>query len=264
VNNIDLAKKIRVESLEMVSRVNASHIGAALSMVEILVALYGDNGCNVKAKNPSFIGRDRIILSKGHGCVSLYATLGVLGFFEVNDLKTYGLDDSIYMNHVSHKVEGVEFSTGSLGHGLSFGVGKALYAKKNKLLWNVYVIVGDGEMNEGSIWEALSFAAHNNLSNLTLIIDKNNLQSITTCDETLKMNLYEKCKAFGCDVYEVDGHNIEQLQHTTQVVSSINPKVIIAKTVKGKGVSFMEGKVEWHYKCPNAVQVKQAISEIYA
>ena len=264
MNNTDLAKNIRAESLRMVCRANASHIGSALSMVEILVALYGEHGCKTFSQSPLHPERDRIILSKGHGCVSLYATLGILGYFDIANLETYGQDDSVYMNHVSHQVAGVEFSTGSLGHGLSFGVGKALYAKRHGLPWNVIVIVGDGEMNEGAIWEALSFAAHANLSNLTLIVDRNNLQSLTTCDETLKMDLYAKCKAFGCAVFDVDGHDIDELQRTIFCDIKDAPKVVLANTVKGKGVTFMEGTVDWHYKCPTPLQLEQALRDVYA
>ena len=177
MNSISLAKKIRIESLKMVNRISGSHIGSALSMTDILAVLYSDI-LKVDPSNPDLETRDRLILSKGHACSSLYACLALKGFFNIEDLKTYGKDSSDLMNHVSHKVSGVEFSTGSLGHGLPFGLGKANSLKIKKNISQVYVIMGDGELSEGSNFEAMLFAAHHNLDNLNLIIyeasDKDN------------------------------------------------------------------------------------------
>lgn len=255
---LELAKKIRIDSLRMVARANASHIGSALSIADIVAVLYHDI-LNIDSRNPCWVDRDRLILSKGHACVAIYAALANMGFFPLEDLDSYGEDFSNLMNHISHKVPGVEFSTGSLGHGLPFGAGKALYAKKFQHKWNTFVILGDGEMDEGSNWEALMFAAHHGLSNLTAVIDYNKLQSLTTVEETLSIEpLVDKLESFGSYVIEVDGHSHDELLEAFSEKST-KPKVIIAHTIKGKGVGFMENQVLWHYKSPNDEQLKQAI-----
>ena len=264
-SSLTLAKNIRKLSLEMVHRSKASHIGSALSIVDILAVLYFD----ILKISPTLAKsdeRDIFILSKGHACVSLYATLCLKGFFDIDELSSYGSDGSIFMNHISHKVEGVEFSTGSLGHGLPYAVGICLGKKIKKNKNRVFVIVGDGELDEGSNWEALLFAAHHKLNNLTIIVDYNNLQSLTTVDETINLEpLHEKFRSFGCNVIKVDGHNHKELRdcfnsyfHT----SSEKPTVIIAKTIKGKGVSFMENQVKWHYSSPNNNELLEALNEI--
>jgi len=265
ISSIAFAKEIRKLSLEMVFRSKASHIGSALSIADILAVLY----CNVMNIFPDDFkneNRDYLILSKGHACVSLYATLGLKGFFDLNNLETYGLDGSNFMNHISHKVSGVEFSTGSLGHGLPFATGIAL-GKKNKNQSNkVFVIVGDGELDEGSNWEALLFASHYKLDNLTIIVDYNNLQSLTTVKETLNLEpLSDKFEAFGCNVYCIDGHNHNELLevfNNSKNNNSGKTTVVIANTVKGKGVSFMENKVKWHYSTPSQEELAQALNEI--
>ena len=220
MNSILLSKKIRKVSLEMVHRSNASHIGSALSVADILAVLY-NNILNYDSNNSNWEERDKLILSKGHSCVSLYAVLGLKNFFDIELLKTYGKNGSNFMNHISHKVPGVEFSTGSLGHGLPYAVGIALGNKLKKIDSKVYVILGDGEVAEGSNWEALLFASHNKLDNLVVIIDNNNLQSLTTVDETLSLEPYDKkFLSFGCNVVKVDGHDHEQLN---KVFSFNNP-----------------------------------------
>jgi len=245
----------------MVYRARASHIGSALSIADILAVLYGEV-MNFPAMDPEADTRDRFILSKGHACVANYAALGAIGTLNEEELKTYGEDFSPLMNHISHKVSGVEFSTGSLGHGLPFGVGKALSAQLSKQSWRTFVLVGDGEMQEGSNWEALMFAAHHNLNNLCLIIDYNNLQSLTTVEDTLSlMSLDDKVRAFGWEVRVVDGHDHRQL-HKALLERSEGPLCVICKTVKGKGVSFMENQVSWHYSPPNTEQLESAIEEI--
>ncbi len=264
-NSVEFAKRIRKYSLEMVVRSRASHIGSALSMTDILAVLYFDL-MKTFPQDDKNENRDIFILSKGHACVSLYATLGLKGFFNLKDLETYGLDGSNFMNHISHKVSGVEFSTGSLGHGLPFATGIALGKKIKKHKNKVFVLVGDGELDEGSNWEALLFASHHKLDNLTIIVDYNNLQSLTTVKETLNLEpLKDKFEAFGCKVLDVDGHNHSKLRDVFE--QSINnnsgkPIVIIAKTTKGKGVSYMENKVKWHYSTPNENELKQALNEI--
>jgi len=248
----------------MVHNARAPHIASALSIIDILAVLY-ESTLNLFPNEPDHPDRDRFILSKGHACVGVYAVLAESGFFDQEMLATYGRDGSILMNHISHKVPGVEHSTGSLGHGLPFGVGKAFVAKKEGADWKTYVLMSDGEMQEGSNWEALMFAAHHKLDNLVAIIDYNNLQSLTTVDETLSIQpLNKKLNSFGWHVMEVDGHNHGALSRCFKNADQMNnqPTVIIADTIKGKGVSFMENKVEWHYKSPSEKEFRNAITEI--
>lgn len=259
-----LAYNIRRHSLRMVTRAKASHIGSALSIADIVAVIYSDI-LRVDPAQPIMADRDRFILSKGHACVAVYAALAEKGFFSISELETYGQDHSNMMNHISHKVPGVEFSSGALGHGLPFGVGKALASKRLKVDWRVFVLLSDGEMDEGSNWEALMFAAHHRLDNLVAIIDYNKLQSLTTVKKTLGLEpLAAKLQAFGWAVQEVDGHDHEQLNKTLRFVpwEAGKPSVLIAHTVKGKGVSFMENKVEWHYRSPSTEQLAQALTEL--
>lgn len=261
-----LAKNIRRLALQMVARSKASHIASALSISDIVAVLYSDV-LHVDPAHPAMAGRDRFILSKGHSCVAVYAALAEKGFFPVAELETYGQDHSNLMNHISHKVPGVEFSTGSLGHGLPFGVGKALAAKRLEGKWRVYVLLSDGEMDEGSNWEAMMFAAHHRLDNVVAIIDYNKLQSLTTVEKTLGLEpLAEKLRAFGWSVREVDGHDHDRLNLALGSVpwEPGKPSVLIAHTTKGKGVSFMENRVEWHYRSPSMEQLTQALAELEA
>lgn len=258
----ELARRIRVNALRMVHRARASHIASALSIVDILAVLYG----RVMNISPSLINsetRDRFILSKGHACVALYSTLAEMSIIAKGELETYGQDFSWLMNHVSHKVPGVEFSTGALGHGLPFGVGKSLAAKAGNELWRVFVLLSDGEMDEGSNWEGLMFAAHHRLDNLTAILDYNKLQSLDTIANTLGLEpLRAKLESFGWHIKEVDGHNHNELYDALSFKSMNKPLFIIAHTLKGNGVSFMENKVEWHYKNPNDEQLALALAEL--
>jgi len=259
-----LARNIRSQALQMVHRAHASHIGSALSICDIVAVLYG-RILHVDPKQPTWYDRDRFILSKGHACVAVYAALAECGFFGRDELLNYGQDHSVLMNHISHKVAGVEFSTGSLGHGLPFGVGKALAAKRRGQSWRTVVLLSDGELGEGSNWEAMMFAAHHQIENLTAIIDYNKLQSLTTVDKTLRLEpLADKARAFGWSVREVDGHNHDLLENLLGSApwDAGKPSFLIAHTIKGKGVSFMEHSVEWHYKSPSAEQLAQALKEI--
>lgn len=259
-----LANAIRVSALKMVYHANAAHIASALSICDIMAVLYG-HVLNIDPAQPKASGRDRFILSKGHACVAVYAALAECGFLTANDLLSYGQDRTVLMNHISHKANGVEFSTGSLGHGLPFGVGKALAAKRLRADWKTFVLLSDGELGEGSNWEALLFAAHHNLDNLVAVIDYNKLQSLTTVEKTLRIEpLFDKFTAFGWSVREVDGHDHASLIAAFGSVPWIagKPSILIAHTTKGKGVSFMENKVEWHYRTPNAEQLMQAINEL--
>ena len=263
--SFEFSKVIKKLSLEMVVKSRASHIGSALSIADILAVLYYDL-LNVFPQDSKNEKRDFFVLSKGHACASVYATLGLKGFFPLKDLETYGNDGSSFMNHISHKVPGVEFSTGSLGHGLPFATGIALGKKIKHQSNRIFVIVGDGELDEGSNWEALLFASHHKLDNLTIIVDYNKLQSLTTVEQTLCLEpLEDKFEAFGSNVHRVDGHDHRQLHNV--FIESINnrngkPTIVIADTIKGKGVSYMENEVKWHYSTPSQDELFQALNEI--
>lgn len=262
MKSTELSQNIRKLSLRMVTDAKASHIGSALSIADIIAVLYAKI-LSVDPFDPENDSRDRFILSKGHACVSVYAALAEIGFISHESLKTYGKDGSWLMNHISHKVDGVEFSTGALGHGLPFGVGKAMSAKVLGKKWRTFVLLSDGEMDEGSNWEALMFAAHHKLENLISIIDYNKLQSLDTTHATLDLEpLSDKLAAFGCNVVRVDGHDHTKLFNALSELAPGRPTVVIADTIKGKGVGFMENKVAWHYKSPNPSELKIALSEI--
>lgn len=263
---VNLAKNIRLRVLSMVHQAKASHVGSCLSIADIIAVLYG-SVLNLRPSEPSWIERDRFILSKGHSAAAVYAALALRGFISEKELEHYGVSGSALMTHISHKINGVEFSTGSLGHGLPFATGKAIAAKKDKKSWKTFALLSDGELDEGSNWEAFMFAAHHKLDNLVAIIDYNKLQSLTTVANTLGLEpLANKLEAFGWSVKEVDGHNLTDIESLLRAVPWISekPSVLIAHTTKGKGVSFMQNKVEWHYKSPNAEQLAQAIEEIEA
>lgn len=264
INSIELAYKIRKDAINMVHTAHASHIGGVLSCADIVAVLYAYiANCDItNSKNPL---RDRIILSKGHNGVAIYAALSEIGFFTVDELNTYGMNGSKFSCHVSHKnVPGVEISTGSLGHGIGVGCGMALNAKLKNLPYKVYVIVGDGECNEGSVWEAAMFAAQYKLNNLTVIIDANGMQAMGKCSDVIDMEpMADKWRTFNWNVIEVkDGHNHNDLKQAFMADAENMPKVIIARTVKGKGVSFMENNILWHYRDPQGEFYKQALKEL--
>ena len=260
----ELARSIRAESLRMVSRANASHIGGALSMADILAVLYSDV-LQINPDKPYWNDRDRLILSKGHSCTALYAALGLKGFFPLTELETYGRDGSQFMSHISHKVKGVEFSTGSLGHGLPFGCGKALAAKRSGSTWRTYVILSDGELNEGSNWEAILFAPQHRLDNLVAIVDYNKIQSLGFVAEIMELYpLAEKFHAFRWAVREVDGHDHNAIKEALESTpwEPGKPSVLIAHTIKGKGVDFMENNLQWHYSSPKPDQLASALKQL--
>lgn len=269
INNIDtraLAKDIRMDALKMVARAKASHIGSALSITDIIAVLYG-SVLNVDPTDPNWVDRDRFLLSKGHACVAVYAALARRGFFPLETLETYGDDHSPLMQHISHKVPGAEFSTGALGHALPFGVGKALAAKRRGAPWRTFVLLSDGELGEGSNWEAFMFAAHHKLDRLTAIVDYNKLQSLGSVESTLNLEpLAAKMTAFGWAVREVDGHDHAAIGAalSSSPWGTGKPSILIAHTTKGKGVSYMENKVMWHYKNPDADQLAEALAEVEA
>lgn len=257
------ARRIREISLRLVHRARASHIGSALSIADLLAVLYFSQS-SISFESPDHPQRDRILLSKGHACSALYSALHLKGLYTLDELYTYGSDYSIFMNHASHLVPGVEFSTGALGHALPVGCGKALSARAKKEGWHTFVIMSDGELQEGSNWEAFMFAGHHQLGNLTACIDYNNLQSLCSVDETVSLNpLKAKLEAFGWHAEELDGHNHNELAKYLAASKHKNkPTALILNTIKGKGVSFMENSVAWHYKSPSDKQLHEALEEI--
>lgn len=259
------AKEVRRGIVEMIYRAKSSHIGCSLSAADILVSLYF-RVMNIDPAHPEKADRDRFVLSKGHAVSAVYNTLAARGFFPKERLEAYGTNGTNLASHiVRNAVPGAETSNGSGGHGLPLGVGMALAARSEGASWRTFVLSGDGEMEEGSVWEALLFGATHKLSNLTLIIDRNNLQDGADglrSNEVLNMDpLDEKLRAFGWDAETVDGHNFEELIPALQKQTE-KPRAIIAKTVKGRGVSFMENHGEWHGKCPDAEQYAVAIKEL--
>ena len=248
-----LANRIRVDVLNMTSRGGSSHIGAAFSMVDIIATMYG-SVLRVEPSVPDSPERDRFILSKGHAGAGVYAALAETGFFPIEWLSTHYKNGSKLSGHVSHKgIPGVEFSTGSLGHGLPVAVGMAKAAKQAGRSHHVFVLLGDGECDEGSNWEAALFAAHHKLNNLTvIIIDYNKIQSLDTVENTLGLEPFtSKWESFGWNVQEADGHCFESLlEKLSPNIHGANekPNCVICHTVKGKGVSFMEHSVLWHYR----------------
>lgn len=262
LNSVSLAKKIRLHSVRMVNKGASSHIGSVLSIADILAVLYG-NIMSFRANEPKWNKRDRFILSKGHAGAGVYAVLAESGFFNPKKLLEHYQDGSIFSGHVSHRgVPGVELSTGSLGHGLPVGAGMAYAAKIDSKDHRIFVLMSDGELNEGSNWEALMFSSHHNLSQLVAIIDRNRLQSMKSTEETLALEpLGDKFRSFGWHVSVVDGHNHEQLTNTLKQKHA-KPHIIIAETIKGKGVSYMENQVAWHYKSPQGELFEQAIKEL--
>jgi Transketolase, N-terminal subunit len=263
-----LAWKIRRHAVEMTHSSQSSHIGSVLSVADIVAVLYNDIA-NLDPHNPNMPDRDRIILSKGHAGASVYAVLAEKSFFDIEELKTHYRNGSRLSGHVSHKgVPGIEFSTGSLGHGLSVAVGMAYAAKQDKKPYNIYVICGDGECEEGAMWEAALVAHHNHLNNLIVIIDYNKMQSLGFCDDIISLSpLAEKWKAFGWNTIEVDGHDYDLLGEAFHQAAASDqmPTAIIAHTIKGKGISFMENNILWHYRFPHdGEEYNNAVSELRA
>ena len=261
----ELAKKVRIHALKMANSGGGSHIGSALSIADILAVLYTEI-LHLDPKDPTLEQRDRFVLSKGHAGAALYATLAETGFFPVSKLATHYQDGSDLCGHVSHKgIPGVEVSTGSLGHGLSLATGMALAAKIDQKKHRIFTLLSDGECDEGSTWEAVLFAAHHHLDNLSAIIDYNKIQSLDTVANTLELEPFaDKWRSFGWQVQEVDGHNHQQLQSELSELplESDCPSVIICHTVKGKGVSFMENTVLWHYRVPRGEEFATALQDL--
>lgn len=260
-----LAKQIRKHVIDMTHRGNSSHVASSLSIADILAVLYGKI-LKYDAKNPDLPERDRFILSKGHAGAAVYAVLAECGFLSPEILKTHFQDGSILSGHVSHKgVPGVELSTGSLGHGLSVAAGMAYGAKLDNQSHRIFTVMSDGECDEGSNWEAILFAAHHKLDNLIAIVDYNKIQSMGFVEDTISLEpLAQKWQAFNWETIEIDGHNHEELLSVlTQLPAKANkPTCIIAHTIKGKGISFMENKVLWHYRAPQGEDYTAAKKEL--
>lgn len=254
MNSKDLAWLIRRDAVEMTHLSGGSHIASILSMADLLAVLYTEIA-NVDPKNPKMENRDKIILSKGHAGAGIYSALANLGFFDREILITHYQNGSILSGHVSHKgVPGVEFSTGSLGHGLSVGSGLAYGAKINKSNEKIFVILGDGECDEGAIWEAALISNHFKLNNLIAIVDFNKMQSLDYVEKTISLNPFDKkWEAFGWHVISIDGHSHHSLinAYNKAIRNKDKPTVILANTIKGKGISFMENNILWHYRYPH-------------
>lgn len=263
-----LAWLIRRHAVEMTHLSGGSHLGAILSVADIMAVLYAET-LNYNPAEPKWDDRDRFILSKGHAGASVYAALAESGFFPVEELRTHYQNGSRLSGHVSHHLPGVDLSTGSLGHGLGVGAGMAYALKKDRKDNRVFVVLGDGECNEGSVWEAALFANHFRLQNLIAIVDHNHMQSLDFNENTLEIeNFGDKWRAFGWRVVEIDGNNHSQLKEAICIAKSEEtehkPTVIIANTIKGKGVSFMQNDILWHYRFPHdGWEYDMAVSELH-
>lgn len=261
----ETARKIRIDALKAINANASGHPGGSLSSADILTALYFDT-MNIDPKNPKMEGRDKFVLSKGHAVPALYAALGERGFYDVEEMMTLRAIDSHFQGHPNmKKVPGLEMSTGSLGQGFSVAVGMATAGKIDNNPGRVYVLTGDGELQEGIIWEAAMSAAQRNLDNLTAIVDLNGLQIDGNVDDVKKVGPVDaKFASFGWNTIVVDGHSMEELTAALDEAKAHKgaPTVIVAKTHKGHGVSFMEDQAGWHGKAPNAEQLAQAIEEL--
>jgi len=260
----DQAKQLRRDILTMLSEAGSGHTGSSLSCVELILAIYSHK-LRYNAKDPHWDGRDRFILSKGHGCPTQYAVLAHCGFFSKDKLKTLRKIGTLLQGHPQLGLPGLEASTGSLGQGLSIANGMALSAKLDKKDTRVYCVLGDGETNEGQVWEAAMTAAHNKLDNLCAIIDYNKLQiDGFLCDVKDMLLLDEKWEAFGWNVIEIDGHDFVQIIESLDSAEKVKnkPTMIIAHTVKGKGVSFIENKAGWHGIAPKPDELESALKEL--
>ena len=261
----EFARELRVCVLQVIKRAGLGHVGGDFSVADTLATLFGAVLRHDPA-NPAWPERDRFILSKGHCSASLYSVLALSGFIPTEQLATFAKPLSALNGHPNRqKVPGVETNTGPLGHGLPVSVGCALAARLTGANWQTYVVLGDGELQEGSNWEAIMFAGHKSLSNLTAIVDRNRLQQGARTEETNRLEpLADKWRAFGWEVMEIDGHDHAALYEAFTAPHDNRPRCVIARTIKGKGVSFMEDGVQWHHKIPSAEQFEQACAELGA
>lgn len=258
-----LAWNIRKKALEIIHNTRSSHIASVFSVADIVAVLYADI-LKFNNKNPKWEKRDRLILSKGHAGLAVYIALCESGFFSEKVLNSYCKNGSYLQGHISNKnVPGVEVSSGSLGHGICIASGMALAAKMDNKKHRIFTITGDGECDEGSVWETALFANHYELNNLTVIVDHNKMQSLDFCENTLKLgNLCKKWEAFGWKVFEVNGHDHAELKKILKKQDKKKPTCIIAHTIKGKGVSFMENNILWHYRDPQDEYYLKAKEEL--
>ena len=264
----EFARTARVEVAKVLNRTNDSHIGGGYSSMDILAVLY-QSILSVDKENLDDPNRDVMILSKGHIAASFYTVLALSGILPMSSLDQHTVNGSVFAGHTrkyqTFGVAGVEMSAGSLGHGASVGAGMAYAKRLQGLAGNVYVLMGDGECNEGSVWEATMLAAKLQLSNLVLIVDRNRLQSYGADKEVMDMgDLADKFRSFGCDAVTIDGHDYDAIYRALSLATSRNPakpKVIVAETIKGKGASFMENRLEWHFKSPNDAQLQTILEE---
>jgi transketolase len=261
----EIARRVRCHVVRTISEAGVGHPGGSLSEADILTALYF-RVMQVDPHRPEWGARDRFILSKGHGAAGLYATLAERGYFSCELLKTFGRIDSCLQVHPDmHMVPGIEISTGALGQGLSVALGIALAARMDGRSFRVYCLVGDGESQEGQVWEAAQTAAHYKLDNLTVILDYNGVQLMGPVSEVMEIApLADKWRSFNWAVTEIDGHNMRQIITALESAKEIKgkPCVVIAHTVKGKGVSYMEGEAAWHGKPPNKEQLARAMVDL--
>ena len=255
---------VRRHVLGMLHRANSSHVGSCLSCADLLAVLYS-TVLRIAPRNPQWSERDRFVLSKGHAAAALYAALAETGFFPCQWLDEYGMKGSALLGHASHHVPGVEFSSGSLGHGLPVACGMALALRREHRANRVFALLSDGELDEGSNWEAILFAPHHHLDNLAVIVDYNKIQSFGRVSEVLELHpLAEKFQSFNWGVVEIDGHDLEEIRSALSSVPALagKPTAILAHTVKGKGVSFMENQLMWHYRSPSDEQLQLALDEL--
>ena len=260
----ELAKQIRIDCVRMTNRAVSGHVGSMLSMADIIAVLY-EKVLHVDPKNPDMPERDRFILSKGHAAAAVYSALAHKGFFPVEWLDQYYCDDGKLMGHISHKVPGVEFSTGSLGHGLPVAVGMAIAARDAKSGRRIFCMSSDGDLNEGSTWEAIMFAAQEKLSNLTMIVDYNQVQALGHSRDIIDLRcLKTKLEAFGWSAVEIDGHNVEEIYEALSKDHSASnkPYAVIAHTIKCKGIPEMEDTVRSHYKYVADEKLEEVIKAI--
>ena len=257
-------KEIRASILKMIHDAKSGHTGGSLSCVEILMALYYDV-LNIDPKNPNWDDRDRFIMSKGHSCPALYAILADLDFFSKNELETLRRIDSNLQGHPDfHKTKGIDMNTGSLGQGASIAFGMALAAKHKNKNYKVYALLGDGECQEGIVWEASMAASQYKLDNLTFILDNNQLQIDGAVDDIISLgDITKKFESFGFDIYDVDGHNVNEIIEVLKKKTSNKPKFVRCRTIKGKGVDFMENNYKWHGKAPNDEELKKALDCLF-
>ncbi len=258
------ASERRIDIVRMICAAKGGHIGGSLSCVDILVALYYEV-LKVDPRNPNWDERDRFLLSKGHSVEAYYSVLADVGFFPKEELNTYRQFRSRLPGHPTNVVPGIEMCTGALGHGLSVGVGMALAGKMDQKKHRVYVLMGDGEQDEGSVWEAAMAGAHYKLDNLTVIVDRNGLQMCGDTEKLMALNsLKDKWSAFGWEVKEIDGHDLEGLIRNLKSVplAAGRPSVFLARTTKGNGVSFMENNFHWHHHVPDSEHMQKALGEL--